>query len=591
MSLTPIGEPRHKVTVSTLREKKLHRDPITCLTAYDYPTARLVDEAGLDIILVGDSLAMTLLGYENTLSVTMDEMLHHVRAARRGVKDALLIADMPYGSYHVSTEQAVKNAARFVKEGGAEAVKIEGGEKRVDVIRRVIDAEIPVAGHIGLTPQSLNIMGGYKVQGKTLNAVEQLTRDAVALDRAGVAVSLSGRHSARSGGDDYGRSRNTHDRNRGRSRLRWPGACVSRSHELDLRAAGEICAPLWRRRGFDHAVGSQLQGRCRVTPVPERGRIVSSAQGHAGGTRNRAAPQARHAARMTARDNRIVDSDPAKILSKIAEARAACRELRAGSKRLGLVPTMGALHAGHISLVRAAKARCDAVVVSIFVNPTQFGPTEDFAKYPRPFERDRAALDKEGADAIFAPAVEEMYPKGETTWVTVEGLSEKLDGLSRPGHFRGVASVVSKLFHAIEPDVAFFGQKDAAQLAVIRRMVRDLNFPVEIIGCPIVREPDGLAMSSRNAYLSPDERRRALALSHSLQKVERTFRDGERDMSVLVKVGRDVIAQEPEIRVDYFEIVDPDTLDPVEHVTGKVLVAVAAYVGSTRLIDNTLLHY
>lgn len=187
MSLTPIGEPRHKVTVSTLREKKLHRDPITCLTAYDYPTARLVDEAGLDIILVGDSLAMTLLGYENTLSVTMDEMLHHVRAARRGVKDALLIADMPYGSYHVSTEQAVKNAARFVKEGGAEAVKIEGGEKRVDVIRRVIDAEIPVAGHIGLTPQSLNIMGGYKVQGKTLNAVEQLTRDAVALDRAGVA--------------------------------------------------------------------------------------------------------------------------------------------------------------------------------------------------------------------------------------------------------------------------------------------------------------------------------------------------------------------------------------------------------------------
>ncbi len=187
MSLTPIGEPRHKITTSTLREKKLHRDPITCLTAYDYPTARLVDEAGLDIVLVGDSLAMTLLGYENTLSVTIDEMLHHVRAARRGVKDALLIADMPYGSYHVSAEETVRNAARFVKEGGAEAVKIEGGEKRVDVVRRVIDAEIPVAGHIGLTPQSLNIMGGYKVQGKTLTAVEQLMRDAVALDRAGVA--------------------------------------------------------------------------------------------------------------------------------------------------------------------------------------------------------------------------------------------------------------------------------------------------------------------------------------------------------------------------------------------------------------------
>lgn len=187
VSLTPIGEIRRKITNATLREKKLHHDPITCLTAYDYATARLVDEAGIDIVLVGDSLAMTMLGYENTLSVTVDEMLHHVRAVHRGVKDALLIADMPYGSYHESTEEAVHNAARFVKEAGAEAVKMEGGEKRVDVIRRVIDAEIPVAGHIGLTPQSVNMMGGYKVQGKTLHAIEQLMRDAVALDRAGVA--------------------------------------------------------------------------------------------------------------------------------------------------------------------------------------------------------------------------------------------------------------------------------------------------------------------------------------------------------------------------------------------------------------------
>jgi len=189
MSLTPIGghSPNRKVTPYTIHEKKLHRDPISCLTAYDYATARLIDEAGLDIILVGDSLAMTMLGYENTLSVTVDEMLHHVRAVRRGVKNALLIADMPYGSYHASAEEAIRNAARFVKEGGAEAVKIEGGEKRAEMIRRVIDAEIPVAGHIGLTPQSVHVMGGYKVQGKTLSAVEQLMRDAVALDGAGVA--------------------------------------------------------------------------------------------------------------------------------------------------------------------------------------------------------------------------------------------------------------------------------------------------------------------------------------------------------------------------------------------------------------------
>jgi 3-methyl-2-oxobutanoate hydroxymethyltransferase len=191
MSLTPIGPRRldgaQKVTTATLREQKLRHQPITCLTAYDYATARLVDEAGIDMVLVGDSLAQTMLGYENTLSVTMDEMLHHVKAVRRGVNNALEIADMPYGSYQVDPRDAVRNAARFVKEGGAEVVKIEGGEKRADLIRRIIDAEIPVAGHIGLTPQSVNVMGGYKVQGKTLAAIEQLMRDAVALDRAGVA--------------------------------------------------------------------------------------------------------------------------------------------------------------------------------------------------------------------------------------------------------------------------------------------------------------------------------------------------------------------------------------------------------------------
>jgi 3-methyl-2-oxobutanoate hydroxymethyltransferase len=187
VSLTPIGEPRQKITVSSIHEKKLQHQPITCLTAYDYASARLVDDAAIDIVLVGDSLAMTILGHTDTLSVTVDEMLHHTKAVRRGVKHALLVADMPYGSYHLGMDDAVRNATRFMKEAGAEAVKIEGGEKRADLIRRVIDAEIPVAGHIGLTPQSVNVMGGYKVQGKSLGAIEQLMRDAVALDRAGVA--------------------------------------------------------------------------------------------------------------------------------------------------------------------------------------------------------------------------------------------------------------------------------------------------------------------------------------------------------------------------------------------------------------------
>ena len=187
MSLTPIGVPRRKITAATLREKKIHHEPITCLTAYDYSSARLVDEAGIDMILVGDSLAMTMLGHENTLSVTVDEMLHHVRAARRGTKNALLLADMPYGSFHVGADEAVRNATRFVKEAGAEMVKIEGGQKRVDLIQHILDAEIPVAAHIGLTPQSVNRMGGFKVQGKSLPDIEQLMRDATALDRAGVS--------------------------------------------------------------------------------------------------------------------------------------------------------------------------------------------------------------------------------------------------------------------------------------------------------------------------------------------------------------------------------------------------------------------
>ncbi len=279
-----------------------------------------------------------------------------------------------------------------------------------------------------------------------------------------------------------------------------------------------------------------------------------------------------------------------KIFPTIHEARAASRNVREHGKRLGLVPTMGALHEGHLSLVRAAKAQCDSVAVSLFVNPTQFGPTEDLAKYPRRFEHDCDLLKKEGADLVFAPSVEEMYSKGEVTWVTVEGLSDKLDGRSRPGHFRGVTTVVAKLFHVIAPDAAFFGQKDAAQVAVIRRLVRDLNFPVEIVVCPIVREPDGLAMSSRNAYLNPEERQRALVLQRSLHRVEKEFRAGERNAAKLAAGAKQIIADEPQVRLDYFEIVDPDTLDPLDEISRPALVAVAAYVGSTRLIDNTVLN-
>ena len=278
-----------------------------------------------------------------------------------------------------------------------------------------------------------------------------------------------------------------------------------------------------------------------------------------------------------------------KIVRTIAEARAAIADLRRKGRSLGLVPTMGALHDGHISLVRAAKAACDAVAVTLFVNPTQFGPGEDFSKYPRTFETDCRLLEAENVDLLIAPNTAEMYPPGATTWVAVEEIQDRLDGHSRPGHFRGVATIVAKLFNIVGPDQAFFGQKDAAQVAILRRMVRDLDFPLELVVCPIVREPDGLAMSSRNRYLSPEDRQHALVLSRALRAVETQVQSGERSAAPLIETGLRVLAEEPSVRVDYFRVVDPDTLEDRSNVSAGALVAVAAFVGPARLIDNLLL--
>jgi pantoate--beta-alanine ligase len=266
-----------------------------------------------------------------------------------------------------------------------------------------------------------------------------------------------------------------------------------------------------------------------------------------------------------------------------------CEANNNGGAAIGLVPTMGALHQGHASLIRAAAAACAQVAVSIFVNPTQFGPNEDYARYPRTFDADCRLAEAAGATAIFAPSVEELYPAGAKTLVEVGELGERLDGKSRPGHFRGVATVVSKLLIAAEPDRAFFGQKDAAQVSVIRRLVVDLRFATEIVVCPIVREQDGLALSSRNAYLSPGERMQALTLSRAVHRVEALVAQGERRPSALIETARAEFVIEPAVRVDYVSLVDWSTLLPVELATPGTLFAVAAFVGATRLIDNTII--
>jgi len=279
------------------------------------------------------------------------------------------------------------------------------------------------------------------------------------------------------------------------------------------------------------------------------------------------------------------------VFRTVADLRRWSRSLRSTpGNTMGLVPTMGALHAGHASLIRAAHAACTHVAVSLFVNPTQFGPNEDYALYPRSFDADCALAERERAEVLFAPAVEELYPNGPaSTFVEVPGLGDRLDGASRPGHFRGVATVVAKLLIAAEPDRAFFGQKDAAQVAVLRRMVADLRLAAEIVVCPIVRDADGLAISSRNVYLSPSQHAQALTLSRAVRHIESLLAQGERRTHMLLAAAHGIFGSEPEVRIDYIVLVDWFTLLPVETAAPGTLFAVAAWIGATRLIDNAIL--
>lgn len=281
-----------------------------------------------------------------------------------------------------------------------------------------------------------------------------------------------------------------------------------------------------------------------------------------------------------------------RICRTTSEMQQACRDLKRNTvpeRGLGFVPTMGALHAGHLSLIASARAECDVVVASIFVNPRQFAAGEDFAVYPREFEADCRKLESAGVEILFAPAPDDMYPSGATTFVEVEGIGNRLDGASRPGHFRGVATVVAKLFNIVGPDRAYFGQKDAAQVAVLRAMMGDLNFPVNLVVCPTVREEDGLAMSSRNRYLSADERRRALILSHTLQAAQHLAKTDVRDAQALRDALLEALAADPLLQIDYVAVVDPGTLEPIENMDNGALIALAAWFGKTRLIDNVVI--
>src|SRR5437773_2369316 len=431
---------------------------IVMLTCYDALFARLLDASGVDVLLVGDSVNQVLAGAESTLSATLDQMIYHTKIVRRGAQRAMVVCDMPYLTYQVTKEEAIRNGGRVMAETGCHAIKVEGGRPIADTVRAVVDVGIPVMGHIGLTPQSVHALGGYRVQGRDDKTAQRLKDDARALEDAGA-----------------------------------------------------------------FAV--------------------------------------------------VLELVPAPLAAEITKSLA--------------IPTIGFLQEGHLRLVDRARELADRVVLSVFVNPLQFGPQEDFSRYPRDLDRDRRLAHARSVDCLFAPERSAMYPADPIARVAAGPMADVLEGKIRPGHFSGVLTVVAKLFHVVEPDVALFGRKDFQQAMLVQRLVRDLDFPLEIEVAPTVRELDGLALSSRNTYLSPDERRSALALSRALRAVEQAWRGGQAEAAALQKKGMETLAA-PGVQPEYVALVD-EAMQPVERVTAKTIVAVAARIGATRLIDNVVL--
>ena len=522
-----------KTTVSTVQKMKDNGEKITMLTAYDYSTAKLFDEAGIDTMLVGDSLGMVMLGYDSTIPVTVDDMIHHGAAVVRGAKNAMIVVDMPFLSYHTSVYDAVANAGRIMKETGCTAVKLEGGKNVCPQIEAIVNAQIPVCAHIGLTPQSSNMFGGFRVQGKSEEAAKELIEAAQAVEKAGAFM-------------------------------------------LVLEGIPEKLAAIITKKVHIPTIGIGASAECDGQVLVYQDMLAMYGN---------FVPKF---VKQFAQVGEVMQGAVKDYINAVKEGTFPGPENTYGLS-VGFVPTMGYLHEGHKSLMDAARKGNDKVVVSIFVNPMQFGPTEDLATYPRDLDHDAALCESAGVDLIFHPEAEEMYEKDFCSFVDMTGLTEGLCGKTRPIHFRGVCTVVNKLFNIVTPDHAYFGQKDGQQLAVIKRMVRDLNMDIEIVGCPIVREEDGLAKSSRNTYLSSEERKAALILSKTVA-LGKELAKTEKDANKVVEAMKKNIETEPLAKIDYVEAVDALSMAPVEKLEGTCMLAMAVYIGKTRLIDNTLIN-
>jgi 3-methyl-2-oxobutanoate hydroxymethyltransferase len=554
---------RAKVTVPEIAAAKRSGRRLTMVTAYDCTFARLIDRAGVDILLVGDSLGMVVQGGASTVPVTIDEMEYHVRLVARAGTRALVLGDLPFLSYQVSRRDALLNAGRLIK-AGAEAVKLEGGRSQAGTVRALVRAEIPVAGHIGLTPQAIHRMGGHRVQGRDEETRRRLLDDARALADAGVfaivvegvPLDLAREITQAIDVPTIGIGAGPHCDGQ-----------VLVMHDLLGLDDGSRRPPRFVRRYA--GLGAQVTAAVADFAAEVRGGdFPSDAESyHSAGSAERAPARLRE-------------------IEGVAEMQGWAERQRAAGLRIAFVPTMGYLHEGHRSLIDEARKRGDRVVVSIFVNPIQFDREDDLVAYPRDLDRDRAILADAGVDVLFVPRAGEMYPDEFATSVDVDRLTTHLCGAHRPGHFRGVATVVSKLFHVVHPHVAVFGEKDFQQLAVIRRMARDLDFGIDVVGAATVRERDGLAMSSRNARLSAASRVAARCVPAALDAARLAVADGAREIAEVQGALARVLAAEPRAKLEYAVVCDPDSLEPVRRVDRPAQLAVAVWVDGVRLIDN-----
>lgn len=524
---------------------------ITMLTAYDAWLARLLAESGaVDMLLVGDSLGMVQLGFDTTVPVTMADMVRHTSAVRRGAPDSFLVADLPFLAAQINPDEALRNAGRLMR-SGANAVKLEGGFPVISVVERMVAAGIPVMGHLGLRPQSVHALGGFRRQAKTPPQQQQVIEEGLALQAAG-AFSLVLEFVP----DELGR---------------------------DLTNALSISV-------IGIGAGPDCDGQVLVTHdiLGLTGQHAPSfARRYAAGGRNViAAVQAFSTDVHGGVFPAPLGEQTLTVVESVSDLRAQVGKARRAGHSIGLVPTMGALHAGHARLLAEARRQNDFLAASVFVNPLQFDRPEDLEKYPRTWEADLALFRQHGVDLVFAPKVHDLYPGQQLTFAESPSLSRYLDGEHRPGHFRGVATVVLKLFNLVQPDRAYFGEKDAQQLAIVRRMVQDFNLSVAVVPVATAREADGLAMSSRNKHLSAEQRAVAPVLYRALQRAVQLLDNGESLVSAMRPVVERLFQEQPGIRLEYVEWVDPETLVPVKEVNGVVLIAAAIWLGDTRLIDN-----